>query len=254
MQHIDGSEISVAIDLDQGARVASLQWRDLQFAVPFRGSPLTWGWYAMAPWAGRIRDAEIRDDADQVHQLPNTWFPPHAIHGLGFDASWAEIGKGRSRLELGYPYNGAVVEQTIEVLDNAIRWIIEYEANGVELPAWLGFHPWFPRQLARGEEAEINFRAAKQFERGDDVLPTGKLISPTPEPWDDCFAEIIGVPSITWAGAAHMTVESDAPYWVIYSEDEEGICFEPQTAPPDAQNLGFTGEHYLEALFTFTED
>lgn len=254
MQHIDGSEISVAIDLDQGARIASLQWRDLQFAVPFRGSPLTWGWYSMAPWAGRIRDAEIRDNADQVHQLPNTWFPPHAIHGLGFDASWAEIGKGRSRLELGYPYNGAVVEQTIEVLDNAIRWIIEYEANGVELPAWLGFHPWFPRQLARGEEAEINFSAAKQFERGDDVLPTGKLISPTPEPWDDCFTEIIGVPSITWADAAHMTVESDAPYWVIYSEDEEGICFEPQTAPPDAQNLGFTGEHYLEALFTFTED
>ena len=47
MQHIDGSEISVAIDLDQGARIASLQWRDLQFAVPFRGTPLSWGWYAM---------------------------------------------------------------------------------------------------------------------------------------------------------------------------------------------------------------
>ena len=52
MQHIDGSEISVAIDLDQGARIASLQWRDLQLAVPFRGTPLSWGWYAMGPWAG----------------------------------------------------------------------------------------------------------------------------------------------------------------------------------------------------------
>ena len=51
MQHIDGSEISVAIDLDQGARIASLQWRDLQFVVPYRGAPLTWGWYSMAPWA-----------------------------------------------------------------------------------------------------------------------------------------------------------------------------------------------------------
>jgi aldose 1-epimerase len=40
----------------------------------------------------------------------------------------------------------------------------------------------------------------------------------------------------------------------VYTEDEEGVCIEPQTAPPDAQNLGFTGEHYLEALFTFTED
>jgi hypothetical protein len=35
MQHIDGAEISVGIDLDQGARIASLQWRDLQFVVPF---------------------------------------------------------------------------------------------------------------------------------------------------------------------------------------------------------------------------
>ncbi len=254
MQHIDGSEISVAIDLDQGARIASLQWRDLQFVVPFRGAPLTWGWYSMAPWAGRVRDAEIRDSKGTPFQLPNTWFPPHAIHGLAFDASWQEIGKGRSRLELGYPYNGAVVEQTIEVLDNAVRWIIEYEANGVDLPAWLGFHPWFPRQLARGEEAEVNFRAAKQMERGDEVMLTGKFGPLTPEPWDDCFTEIIGTPSITWENAAKVTVESDSPWWVVYTEDEEGVCIEPQTAPPDAQNLGFTGEHYLEALFTFTED
>jgi aldose 1-epimerase len=254
MQHIDGSEISVAIDLDQGARIASLQWRDLQFVVPFRGAPLTRGWYSMAPWAGRIRDAEIRDSKGTPFQLPNTWFPPHAIHGLAFDASWQDIGKGRARLELGYPYNGAVVEQTIEVLDNAVRWIIEYEANGVDLPAWLGYHPWFPRQLARGEEAEVNFRAAKQMERGDEVMLTGKFGPLTQEPWDDCFTEVIGVPSITWANAAKVTVESDSPWWVVYTEDDEGVCIEPHTAPPDAQNLGFTGEHYLEALFTFTED
>jgi len=28
---------------------------------------------------------------------------------------------------------------------------------------------------------------------------------------------------------------------------------EPQTAPPDAANLGITGENYLEALFVFDE-
>jgi aldose 1-epimerase len=49
-------------------------------------------------------------------------------------------------------------------------------------------------------------------------------------------------------------VESDAPWWVVYTEDTEGVCIEPQTAPPDAANLGITGDHYLEALFTFTEE
>ena len=255
MQHIDGSEISVGIDLDQGARIASLQWRDLQFVVPFRGTPLSWGWYAMAPWAGRVRDGLMKDASGTEHTLPTNWLPPHAIHGYGFVSSWEETGSGRARLELPAPYNNAVVTQTIEVLDDAVRWILEYEANGCELPAWLGFHPWFPRELARGGEAVVNFNAAKMFERNeDDGLPTGKLIKPKSEPWDDAFTEVIGTPSVVWEGAARLDIESDAPYWVVYTEDTEGVCIEPETAPPDAQNLGITGDHYLEALFTFSED
>ena len=52
MLNIDGDQISIAIDLDQGARLASVQWRDMQFAVPFRGQDLTWGWFSMSPFAG----------------------------------------------------------------------------------------------------------------------------------------------------------------------------------------------------------
>jgi aldose 1-epimerase len=37
----------------------------------------------------------------------------------------------------------------------------------------------------------------------------------------------------------------------FYSEDPDGVCIEPQTAPPDAQNLGISGENYIEALFVF---
>ena len=56
MLNIDGDQISIGIDLDQGARLTSVQWRDMQFAVPFNGDVLRWGWYGMAPWAGRIKD------------------------------------------------------------------------------------------------------------------------------------------------------------------------------------------------------
>ena len=51
MLNIDGDQISIAIDLDQGARLASVQWRDMQFVVPFRGQDLTWGWFSMSPFA-----------------------------------------------------------------------------------------------------------------------------------------------------------------------------------------------------------
>ena len=53
---MDGGEISLAIDVDQGARIASLEFRGIECVLPFRGEVLTWGWYSMGPWAGRVRD------------------------------------------------------------------------------------------------------------------------------------------------------------------------------------------------------
>ena len=90
-------------------------------------------------------------------------------------------------------------------------------------------------------------------ERGTDYLPTGKLITPTSPPWDDTFIEVRGTPRVWWEDAIQIEIESDARYWVVYDQDSEGVCIEPQTAPPDAANLGISGENYLEALFVFEE-
>ena len=250
---LDGGEISIAIDMDQGARIASLRWRELDFVVPFRGGILTWGWYAMAPWAGRIRDGLITDGNRKTHQLPTAFDPPNAIHGFGLTESWREIGEGRALLELPAPYLGATVEQKIEILDNAMRWSLEYEPGDCDLPAWLGFHPWFPRELERGGSAEIEFNAEKMFVKDKEGLPNGEFTEPGRGPWDDCFTEVRGTPSIVWENVVQISIESDAPYWVVYNEDSDGVCVEPQTAPPDAANLGITGENYLEALFVFDE-
>lgn len=254
MLNIDGQEISIAIDLDQGGRLVSLQWRDLEFVLPHRGTVVNWGWYAMAPWAGRIADGILIDKHGSEHLLPTNVMPPHAIHGLGLMGSWAETGKGHARLELPAPYEGAYVDQHFEILDDAVRWTLEYEPNGCDLPAWIGMHPWFPRELGRGGDAELNFSAGKMFLRDEDGIPTGELITPYSENWDDCFTDVRGVPEIVWPGAARVSIESDAQYWVVYNEDTEGIAIEPQTAPPDAANLKIEGEHYIEALFTFSED
>ena len=149
------------------------------------------------------------------------------------------------------PYGDATVEQKIEVLDDAIRWSLEYEPNGCDLPAWLGFHPWFARDLERGGSAEIEFDATEMLIRGSDGIPTGKRSAPTPPPWDDAFTGIKGTPAVVWEDVARISIECDAPWWVVYSEDSDGVCIEPQTAPPDAQNLGISGENYIEALFVF---
>ncbi len=254
MLYIDGDQISIAIDLDQGARLASVQWRDMQFAVPFRGHDLNWGWFSMVPFAGRIKDGIIKDSKGNKHQLPNNFDPPHALIGYGAQSSWEDIGGGRQFLELPSPFNGATVTQSYAILDNAIRWSLEYEANGCDLPVTLGFHPWFAREIGKGDSAELLFASKKMFKKGDDYLPTGEIITPTQPPWDDTFMEIKGVPEIIWPRAARLTMECDTPYWMVYSQDEDGICIEPVTAPPDAQNLGIQGEIYIECLITFTED
>ena len=82
-------------------------------------------------------------------------------------------------LHLPKPYGGATVEQTIEVLDDAIRWSLEYDPGDCDLPAWMGFHPWFVRDLDRGGSAEIEFSAAKMLSRDSDGLPDGNIVSPT---------------------------------------------------------------------------
>jgi aldose 1-epimerase len=254
VQFIDDAEFQVAIDLDNGGRISSIKWRELEFTVPFRGNVLTHGWYPMAPWAGRIRDGLITSGSGVAHQLPTNIDPPHAIHGFGFVSSWQDIGPGRSLLHLPKPYLGATVEQRIEVLDDAIRWSLEYDDNGCDIPVWMGLHPWFARDLGVGGSAEIVFSAGKMLKRGSDAMPTGELITPPAPPWDDAFTEIKGVPAVVWEGVARIDIESDAPWWVVYTEDSDGVCIEPQTAPPDAANLKISGENYIEALFVFSVD
>ncbi len=253
MQFIDDADFQIRIDDDQGANIASVMWREMEFALPFRGSPLNHGWYSLAPWAGRIPDGQIQSPDGKVHQLPTNVAPPHAIHGFGFVSSWQEIGPGRSLLHLPKPYGSATVEQKVEVLDDAIRWSLEYDPGDCDLPAWFGFHPWFPRELERGGFLELEFSAEKMLLRDSEGIATSELVKPGPQPWDDAFTQIRGTPTLIWEDAARIEIESDAPWWVVYTEDSDAICVEPQTAPPNAANLGISGENYLEALFIFSQ-
>ncbi|CAB4694294.1 MAG: galactose mutarotase [Actinobacteria bacterium] len=249
---IVGEEISLIVDLSLGSRVTSLKWHGLEFVVQPRPSLMDWGWYAMVPWAGRVKNGMINDKSGNEFLLPVDWEPPHAEHGYGFYSAWEKTSATSSRLEMPAPYSPAVAEQRFEVKGNSVHWSLEYSANGCEIPAWLGFHPWFRTQLEKGESAIVEFEADRMLVKGLDVMPTGEYSSPKPPPWDDAFTDFKRLPTITWPGAAKVSVTSPAPWWVIYTEDPVGVCVEPQSAPPDAANLGITGEHHIEAVFTFS--
>jgi aldose 1-epimerase len=200
--------------------------------------PIEWGCYPMAPFAGRIRDGHFTFRGRE-YQLERN-MPPHAIHGTVFDRVWEVDAVGEDRAELSidlgpdWPFAGRV-SQSIRLAPDGLEARLDLVADE-PMPAWLGWHPWFRREIA-GATADLDFSADRMYARGSDGLPTGELVEPTPGPWDDAFVGLAQPPRLTWAGILTLEIDSPAPLWVIYDERPDKLCVEPQTAPPDAVNL-----------------
>jgi aldose 1-epimerase len=229
----------LTIDVSAGARFASLVIEGHELLVTHGDRPMEWGCYPMALFAGRIRDGRFSYEGRSFQLETN--LPPNAIHGTVLDRPWQVTSAGVDHATLdvdlgrGWPFGGRV-DQSIALTPTAVTARLELVADE-PMPAWLGWHPWFRRALASGGPVELDFSAARMYRRGDDGLPTGELVDPTPGPWDDAFTDIRRSPRLTWPGVLSLEMESSAPVWVVYDERPHAVCIEPQTAPPDAVNL-----------------
>lgn len=219
------------------------------------------GCFPMVPWCGRTRDGRFRNGTT-VHQLPLN-APPHAIHGTARDAAWRTARKSADEAVLTYdlvepwPYPGRVTQQ-FTLGENALTLAMAVETYDSSFPAQLGWHPWFNRSLggADAQDVRLDFTAAWQEERGDDHLPTGHRVDPRPGPWDDCFGMPDGVDvTLIWPGQLELKVTSREEWVVIYDEQSEAVCVEPQTGPPNGLNTHprlVTPLEPLEATTTWT--
>ncbi|MET7291551.1 aldose 1-epimerase [Streptomyces griseoloalbus] len=217
------------------------------------------GCFPMVPWCGRIREGRFRDGAT-VHQMPLN-APPHAIHGTTRDAAWRTARTSTDEAVLTYdlvepwPYSGRVTQQ-IALTEGSLTLAMSVETYESSFPAQIGWHPWFNRSLGEGEDVRIDFAPAWQEERGEDHLPTGHRTDPKPGPWDDCFGMPDGVDvTLTWPGQLELRVTSREEWVVVYDEQREAVCVEPQTGPPDGLNSHprlVTPLEPLEASTTWT--
>ncbi len=201
----------------------------------------------MVPWCGRIEHGRFRNGGE-LHRMPVN-SPPHAIHGTGRNVAWktarADATSAAFTYELldpdaaPWPYPGRVT-QLVELAEDgsSLTLTMGVEASGDSFPAQAGWHPWFLRRLdGGGEDVKIDFTAAWQEERGDDHLPTGRRVDPRPGPWDDCFGMPDGVDvTLTWPGRLELKVTSGAEWVVVYDEQDEAVCVEPQSGPPNGLN------------------
>ncbi|MCX2971736.1 MULTISPECIES: aldose epimerase family protein [Streptomyces] len=199
--------------------------------------------FVMAPWCGRTDHGRFRAGAD-THQLPVNE-PPHALHGFARDGRWRTVSADERAAAflwaLGdpWPWSGTVTHLAELAEDGAsLTLTLGVEAASDSFPAQAGWHPWFRRTLAPGgPSARVEFDPAWQEERGADHLPTGRRVDPRPGPWDDCFGMPDGVDvTLTWPGELAVRVTSRAEWVVLYDEEEDAVCVEPQSGPPNGLN------------------
>ncbi len=230
-----------------GGRVATLQVATPQVAgtdlivgpdpsLPAAG----WGSYPMVPYAGRIRNGRFTFDGVD-YQMPIN-FAPHAIHGMGFEQSWeaapvvagAESSSVAMSCRLDWELGGES-QQHIELTASSLTCVLSVIAGDRPMPCSLGWHPWF----IKPEHVELAFE--RMYPRDDDYITDGHSVSPPPPPpWDDCFADPLSTPCLS-IGGVEVTISSDCDFWVVYDMPAHATCVEPQTALPNAFNLGSVG-------------
>jgi aldose 1-epimerase len=279
-------DVTVAIDVEHGGRVAQItvDGVDLLIAPPSAGErdgSVAWGSYPMAPWAGRVRDGIFtwfgREQRLHLNQDDGGTGAPgrqHAMHGTVLARPWTideqtassitiscdldepPAGSGLARgvapgVEVANPDArsgwrlGGIAHQRIELLDGQLRCDLSVSVSpgGAPHPAEIGWHPWWRKPDA------LSFHPDAMYERDAIGLPTGRLVAPTPGPWDDCFVNTAPVTlHYERESVREVTVSSDCDHWVVYDMPEHATCVEPQSGPPDAFNLRpqiATGAHPL---------
>ncbi|MEV0090151.1 aldose 1-epimerase [Streptomyces sp. NPDC050738] len=228
-------DVELTVNPENGCRIGSLRIGGTELLR--QGEK--YGCFPMVPWCGRIEHGQFRNGGER-HQMPLN-SPPHAIHGTGRNTAWstARIEKAAAAFTYDladpWPYTGKVT-QTFELTEDSVTIAMGVETYDDSFPAQAGWHPWFNRSLG-GEDVTISFDAEWQEERGEDHLPTGRRIEPLPGPWDDCFGMPYGVDvTLTWPQQLELNVKSRAEWVVVYDEQAEAVCVEPQSGPPNGLN------------------
>jgi aldose 1-epimerase len=241
--------LQVTIDEACGGRVASIRvdGREVLVTGSAGDHPMLWGSFPMVPWAGRVRDGRFLF-AGSVVQLARN-LPPHAIHGVGYLAAWDVVGPGSLALDLGtrWPFGGRV-EQHVTVDGDAVVMRLALHATDQPLPGMVGWHPWFVRPN------RFSVHAVSMYQRDASGMPTGRLVTPPPGPWDDCFTGLTADPTLHYEGF-DLVLSSTCDHWVVYDEPAHAVCIEPQSGPPDGFTLApctVTPPHPLVHEFTIT--
>jgi aldose 1-epimerase len=228
---LEAGDARLVVSAATGGRMRSFRVDGRELLVTDGRDAIHWGCFPMAPFAGRVRDGRF-SFGGRDYRLPLT-LPPHAIHGVAIDGAWQvdDEASMSTTLGSGWPFGGRVV-QRFELEPNRLTATLELHA-AEPMPGAVGWHPWFRRRIDGSDDVRISLDAEAMLRREADGIAGRERIAPTPGPWDDTFTGLRRPPVIEWPGTLVLEVSSTCPFWVVFDEEPQGICVEPQTEPPN---------------------
>lgn len=266
---ISNEHASAVLSPSAGAALRSLRVnvRDSEYELLCGGvasafDPLTLphgtGSFIMAPWPNRIPGGALATPAGE-HILESDG-ELHTIHGLVRDLEW-EVTQQEAdsvRMEVGlpdpWPDHGRVIYEA-RLHGQSLVQALSVESKGQELPAGVGWHPWFRSALGT-EQVSISLDAIEAWELDDQMTPSGATFRPPllealqdgtrlhPGSTDDCLRISPGTQAtLTWPELTLGIVGSESiNHMMIYTPpDGSALCVEPQTACVNAFQLHARG-------------
>lgn len=225
--------------------------------------------YPLAPWSNRIDRARF-DFEGTTHELRPNFEGGHAIHGDVCSRAWAVRDRtpvscrctfdSVAHPDVNYPFPFACVFRALVTPDSIRLELSLTNTHDAPIPAGLGFHPFFMRQLWSTEDvAELAAPVEARFPLREGV-PTGPAASnytctrlgssaPLLPDLDDCFSGFESPATIRYPrSGVDLTLKAsrDLDHLVVFTPTTESgplpwFCVEPVTIANDGFNLHARG-------------
>lgn len=217
----------------------------------------------LSPFTCRMNKGEYTF-AQQDYKIEKFYLPPHAIHGIIYDAvyevkqtSATEEGAAVTLhyhypgFDAGYPFcYDVTVEWQLQTGNRLSVTTTVQHNNDTAIPMADGWHPYFKLDVPV-DECSLQFTSDTQLEFDETLLPTGKSLPDTRFAsatslngvfLDNCFVvdNKATAPACVYSSSKlklTITPGTTYPYLQIYTPPHrQSIAIENLSAPPDAFN------------------
>lgn len=232
---------SIVVDPEDGGRLVSLRVDGdelLGASMPPDGAPpeIFHGSFVMAPFVGRT--ALGRFDYDGTSWRLPTNFGRHAMHGFVFDRPWRVEEDGLVvDFDERWPFGGSV-RQRFGLTDDSLTITAEVSNDDREMPAIVGFHPWFADSTGSGRDAGFGFEPGAHAVCDEEGIPIAWAEGPGTRPWDDSFTGVRHPPTVAWNDGPRLSIESTATHWIVCETMPGAFCIEPLSGPVNGLGTG----------------